>query len=79
MIGSVQNSSVVDAARVRCPTLVVGAADDAITPPDVQRRIAKRYGAEYLEVEGHGHMFLLEDGWEAPLEGVLKWARRATS
>ncbi|MBI3628637.1 MAG: hypothetical protein HY217_03460 [Candidatus Rokubacteria bacterium] len=43
------------------------------------RRIAKRYGAEYLEVEGHGHMFLLEDGWEAPLEGVLAWARRATS
>lgn len=70
---------VVDAARVRCPTLVVGAADDAITPPDVQRRIAKRYGAEYLEVEGHGHMFLLEDGWEAPLERVLAWARRATS
>ncbi|MBI4635861.1 MAG: alpha/beta fold hydrolase [Candidatus Rokubacteria bacterium] len=63
----------VDATRVRCPTLVVGASRDRITPPAVQRRIARKYGADYLEAEGHAHMLSLEDGWEEPLARVLGW------
>ncbi len=67
----------VDAASVRCPTLVVGAATDRITPASVQRKIAKKYGADYIEVEGHAHMLPLEDGWEAPLGRILGWLERA--
>ena len=67
----------VDAAAVRCPTLVVGAEDDRITPAALQRRIARRYGSEYQEAAGHGHMLMLEDSWEQPFKDVLAWMARA--
>jgi pimeloyl-ACP methyl ester carboxylesterase len=66
----------VDAARVRCPTLVVGAEHDMITPARVQRKIAAKYAATYLEAAGHGHMLMLEDGWERPLGAILGWMDR---
>ena len=67
----------VDARRVRCPTLVVGAERDAITPAAVQRKIASKYGAAYLEAAGHAHMLMLEEGWERPFKDVLGWMERA--
>ena len=67
----------VDAARIRCPTLVVGASDDRITPAAVQRRIARKYGSDYLEARGHGHMFIIEDGGEATFRQALGWMERA--
>lgn len=63
----------VDESRVRCPTLVVGASDDRILPPSVQRRIARKYNSPYQEAAGHGHMLMLEDGWEVPLAQILAW------
>jgi len=68
----------VDEAKVRCPVLVVGAEHDAITPAGVQRRIARKYGARYLEFPGHAHMLMLEEGWEAPFGQILDWLERAT-
>jgi pimeloyl-ACP methyl ester carboxylesterase len=67
----------VDANRVRCPVLVVGAEHDVITPASVQRKIATKYAATYLEAAGHAHMLMLEDGWERPLDAILAWADRA--
>jgi pimeloyl-ACP methyl ester carboxylesterase len=66
----------VDATAVQCPTLVVGAQDDRITPARLQRRIARRYRAEYQEAAGHAHMLMLEAGWEGPFKAVLAWAGR---
>lgn len=63
----------VDEARVRCPLLVVGGERDAITPMAVQRRIARKYNADYREVAGHGHMLMLEEGWERPFKEILEW------
>jgi pimeloyl-ACP methyl ester carboxylesterase len=63
----------VDASRVRCPTLVVGAEHDAITPASVQRKIAAKYGAAYQEAAGHAHMLMVEDGWEGPFKAILTW------
>jgi pimeloyl-ACP methyl ester carboxylesterase len=63
----------VDEAQVRCPTLVVGATDDRILPPSIQRRIARKYGSAYQEARDHGHMLMLEDGWEVPFAAVLAW------
>ncbi len=67
----------VDPAAVRCPTLVVGAEHDRITPVRIQRRIAARYRSEYLEATGHAHMLMLERGWEEPFGHVLAWMQRA--
>lgn len=67
----------VDAAAVRCPTLVVGAEHDRITPASLQRRIAHRYRAEYQEAASHAHMLMLEEGWERPFKDVLAWMERA--
>ena len=66
-----------DEERVDCPTLVVGAQWDRITPVAVQRRIAAKYDAEYLEAPGHGHMPILEEGWEQSFKGILAWVDRA--
>lgn len=68
----------VDAKRVRCPTLVVGAELDRITPTALQRRIAAKYKAQYLEVAGHAHMLMLEEGWERPFKDILGWVERVT-
>lgn len=69
-------SIAVDPAGIRCPTLVLGAEHDRITPPSVQRKIAARYGSEYLEAAGHAHLLMLEAGWERPFAGVLAWLAR---
>lgn len=68
----------VEASRVTCPMLVMGADDDRITPAAAQRRIAARYEAAYEEASGHGHMLMLEDGWERPFGTVLGWLDRVT-
>ena len=67
----------VDAGAVRCPTLVVGADLDRITPAALQRRIAARYRAQYQESTGHAHMLIQEKGWERPFKDVLAWMERA--
>jgi non-heme chloroperoxidase len=65
----------VDATRVRCPVLVVGAARDAIVPAAIGRRLAARYRAEYRELAGHAHMPMLEEGWEAVADDLLGWLK----
>ena len=66
----------VNAAAVRCPTLVIGAEHDRITPAPLQRRIAERYGSEYQEAAGHGHLLMLEDGWKGPFKDMMAWVGR---
>ena len=31
----------------------------------------------YLEAAGHGHMLMLEEGWERPFKEILSWIERA--
>lgn len=69
-------SVAVDPAGIRCPTLVVGAEHDRITPVAVQRKIAERYGSEYIEAPGHAHMLMVEEGWERPFGEVMAWLNR---
>jgi non-heme chloroperoxidase len=68
----------VDAAAIRCPTLVLGATDDRVTPAAVQRKIAARYGSRYLEAPGHGHLPMLEDGGEQIFADILHWLDEVT-
>ncbi|HTY77803.1 MAG TPA: alpha/beta fold hydrolase [Candidatus Bathyarchaeia archaeon] len=69
-------SIAVDPASVRCPTLVLGAEMDRITPAPVQRKIAARYNSEYLEAAGHAHLPMLEPGGERLFANVLSWLAR---
>ena len=65
----------VDAERVRCPLLVCTATDDRLVPARVGRRIAKKYGARatYREFADHGHLILIEPGWEVPASEIVRW------
>ena len=63
----------VDAARVRCPVLVVATDEDRFVVPRVARALAKKYGGTLCVVRGHGHLLLLEPGWEAPAAAVEEW------
>ncbi len=63
----------VDAARVRCPMLVVAGRDDRITPATMVRKIARRYAAEFRVYDAHAHMVLTEPGWEEIAREMATW------
>lgn len=67
----------VDASKVSCPMLVVGAGEDRITPPEVTRKIAEKYGADFERYDGFAHMITLEAGWERVARDVGAWLERA--
>jgi pimeloyl-ACP methyl ester carboxylesterase len=63
----------IDAKRVRCPLLVVAADDDRFIPKSIGERVARRYGAPIHMLEKHGHMNILEPGWEQLADHVERW------
>jgi pimeloyl-ACP methyl ester carboxylesterase/predicted glycosyltransferase len=42
--------------QVRCPVLFIHGSDDVVAPPDNARIVADRLGAEWMLVEGAGHI-----------------------
>ncbi len=68
----------VDESRVRCPVLAVTGAEDRFFPPRVGRRLAEKYGAEYVELAGRGHLVPCEPGWEESADLIERWVARAT-
>jgi pimeloyl-ACP methyl ester carboxylesterase len=63
----------VDRDRVRCPMLVIGARDDQFIPVKIAERVARRYGAPIRILEGHGHMSIVEPGWETLADSIEVW------
>lgn len=63
----------VDAANVRCPLLVIAGDDDRFVPNAVAARVAARYRAPFQTMVGHGHMLVVEPGWEAAADAVARW------
>jgi pimeloyl-ACP methyl ester carboxylesterase len=63
----------VDRDRIRCPMLVIGARDDQFIPVKIAERVARRYGAPLRILEGHGHMSIVEPGWESRADSVERW------
>lgn len=50
-----------DLKSIRCPTLVIGGRQDALTPPDITREIADGIrGAHFEVIENCGHLAPLE-------------------
>lgn len=66
-------SIAVDANLIECPVLVVAGADDVAIPPRIQRRIARKYGAEFRVYDGHAHFLVWEPGWERIAGDVAAW------
>lgn len=58
---------------IECPVLVVAGRDDVAIPPRIQRKIARKYGAEFRDYEGHAHFLIWEPGWERIAGDVAAW------
>jgi non-heme chloroperoxidase len=67
----------VDAARVHCPVLVVAAELDLFIPAPIVKRIAARYHAPLETFPGHGHMIIVEPGWQRVADSVIAFAESA--
>ncbi len=63
----------VKVAGISCPSLVLTSAGDKAIPHGVGKALAKKYGSTYEEIEGMGHMVMLEQSWERPIAQILRW------
>lgn len=69
-------ASEVDANAVNVPTLVVGAADDLLIPPQVVRKIAKKYPqAQHHCLDNQTHWLMYEPGWEKCAKLMGDWLK----
>lgn len=66
-------ASAVDERKVTCPMLVVGARHDRITPLPIAEKVARKYGADYIELDDHAHWILTGPNWRGPAERVAAW------
>lgn len=67
----------VDRRRLRAPLLVVGCAEDRLTPVAQTRAIARRYGAEYREYQNAAHYILREPAWSEMANDLVAWLNKA--
>ena len=63
----------IDRTRMRSPLLVVGAAEDRLTPASQTRAIARRHGADYREYSGAAHYILREPAWSDMTSDLIAW------
>lgn len=68
-------TSSVDAAKVKCPVLVIAGSEDRITPASVVEKIAKKYEplSTYKCFENHAHWVIGEPGWQDITGFVSAW------
>jgi pimeloyl-ACP methyl ester carboxylesterase len=59
--------------NVQTPLLWIGGGGDRVIPAWKQRRSAKWYGAEYVEVEGEGHNLMIERSARQTAETIHNW------
>ncbi|MFZ5779096.1 MAG: alpha/beta hydrolase [Pseudomonadota bacterium] len=70
-----RRAATIDPRLVTVPLLFVAARKDRLTPPDVVRRAARRFGhvADYVEYPDQGHWVLGQPGWQRVAEDALAW------
>lgn len=64
-----------DLSRATFPILVISGTDDGTSLLSMEREIAAQHKADLIELPGHGHMFMIEPGWEATGRKILDWLR----
>ncbi|MBI3199062.1 MAG: alpha/beta hydrolase [Rhodospirillales bacterium] len=74
-------AATVDPRRVTVPLLFVAAENDKLTPPDVVRRVSRKFAhvSDYFEYKGQGHWVLGQPGWERVAEETVTWLDAKTS
>lgn len=66
-----------DLSHVRFPMLTAVGTEDRTTTPEMVREIARHHGTAFEEFPGHGHMFMIEPGWQQCADRLLAWLRQA--
>lgn len=64
-----------DLANASFPKLVISGTDDQTSLIEMEREIAAQQKADLIELKDHGHMFMLEPGWEACGQKLIDWLR----
>lgn len=64
-----------DLQRAQFPILVISGTDDQTSLITMEREIAKQHKADMIELQGHGHMFMLEPGWQQCGEQLMGWLK----
>jgi pimeloyl-ACP methyl ester carboxylesterase len=68
------NATAVETKAVRCPVLCLIGKDDKIISPAAARATASSYhGSTFWELDGHGHMLVLESGAEDIARRIAAW------
>lgn len=62
-----------DLKALDIPKLVISGVEDGAVLIEMQREIAAQQGAELIELTGHGHVFMLEPGWEECAATLAGW------
>lgn len=72
-----RRAAAVEVSRITCPMLIIAAGQDRITPPFVERQIARKLAgiAEYKEYPDHAHWIMAEPGWEKVAEDIAQWLK----
>jgi len=65
----------VDEKKVRSPLFFIATRQDGISPPDLVKRIADKYHAEYKLYDGCHHFFS-NDNWQEMAEGIHNFITR---
>jgi pimeloyl-ACP methyl ester carboxylesterase len=69
-------ATAVDTASIACPVLCLVGADDKIVSPETARETAQPYrDATFWELEGHGHMLMLEPGADQIARRIADWIK----
>jgi pimeloyl-ACP methyl ester carboxylesterase len=67
-------ATAVDTDAVTCPVLCLVGADDKIVSPQTARETVKPYrDAKFWELDGHGHMLVLEPGADQIARRIADW------
>lgn len=72
-------AAAVDESSIQIPMLAIAGKEDRIVPASVVSKVARKYGAEYLEFEGHAHWVIGEPGWEEIASTILDWLEKLPS
>ena len=64
-----------DLSGVGFPMLTCGGTEDHTTVLAMEKDIAALQKTDFIEFPGHGHMFMLEPGWEECADRVIEWLR----
>jgi pimeloyl-ACP methyl ester carboxylesterase len=68
------NATAVDTKKVRCPVLCLVGKDDKMVSPASARMTTSAYaGSTFWELDGHGHMLVLEPGAEDIARRIASW------